>query len=183
VANYIRRELGAGQVKFIVITPGGTLSVPTGAALLFVFVTSKLLPWMPAIVTVAGGGFLFYWLRNRIKRRKVEQGSTFVASPTELVIGEQAIPRASIEEVRWVDFTHRSNAPRTVNAEYQPGDHGNDDVSFQSSLSVTRVGEGLIPLASGMHASTAEQLAHDLGQTLGGVKVSGGNHYDQLKRI
>jgi hypothetical protein len=37
-----------------------------------------------------------------------------------------------------------------------------------------RVDGELIPLALGMDASTAQQLAHDRAQTLGGVQVSGG---------
>jgi hypothetical protein len=48
-------------VKFIAgFVKPGILAVPAGAALLFVFVTSRLFPRLPWIVTVAAGGFLFY---------------------------------------------------------------------------------------------------------------------------
>ena len=177
MANYIRREIGAGQVKFIVIEPGGTLVVPAGAALLSVFVASRLLPWMPAILVLAGGGFLFYWLRNQIKRRKVEQGPSFVVSPTELVVREHTIPRASIEDVTWCDYSHQSPGVSSAVARFwgnQPDDRGDGNISRESSLSVGTVGGGSVPLAVGMNAWTAEQLAHDLGKTLGGVHVSGG---------
>jgi hypothetical protein len=161
--GYIRRELGAGEVKFIVATiPGGTVAIPAGAALLFIYTASQVSPWLPAVIAVGVGGVLFYWLRIRIKQRAENSGSFFVASPTGLIFGDRTIPRAGIQKVIWTDRSRVSPFPDSVTRHWD------------SDVCVWTVSREPIILAIQMEAGIAERLASELGWALGDVQVSGG---------
>ena len=162
--GYIRRELGAGEVQFIVATiPWGTVVIPAGAALLFIYAVSQVFPWMPAVITVGVGGALFFWLRIRLKRRVERMGTIFVASPTGLIVGDRAIPRALIQELTWLDSSRRSAFPEHSATR-----------RWNTSVTLYTVDRQHIPVAGNMEADLAQRLASELGQALGGVPVSGG---------
>ncbi len=158
--SYIRRELGAGEVKFIVGNPSGFVAIPAAAALLFIFVVYKVFPWMPAVIVLGAGVFLFYRLRIRLRRRAENLSTFYVASPAGLTIRDRTIPRPDIKEVTWLI----GSTPVYVG---HPADRPSD-----CSVHVWTVNES-IPLAIQMQAGTAEGFARALGQALGGVPVSG----------
>ena len=112
------------------------------------------------IAVVAAGGFLFYWLRNYLRRRSEEQAPFFVAASTGLVIGDQTIAQADIREVTWFDSAFRLDSQR---------DHR--DTRTYSGVSVETIDGASITLVFGINTTAAEQLALDVGRTLGGIKV------------
>ncbi len=161
--GYIRREIDAGEVKFIVAQiPSGTLSIPVGAAALFLYVVSKVFPSLPAVITVAGAVFLFYRLRTGIKQRALDAGEVFIASPTGLVTGDSTIPRALIQQVAWTD-----SSPHSPFSDSEAR-------HWMTSVTVETASGPWITVGSRMEAGTAQQLANALVRALGDVPVSGG---------
>lgn len=161
---YTRSALGGGEVKFRVHPPAGNnLLVPAIVGMVFVYLVYKVTPWMPAVLVLASGAYVFYRLRRRLNQIDETSGSFFVASPTGFTIRDRTIPREQIKDV-----TFLLGSPVGVGAHLHPMER-----PANCSVHLTTLAGENWPLAIQMHAGSAEGLARGIAEALGGVPVAG----------
>lgn len=161
---YTRSELGGGGVQFWVgPASSNNLLIPTIAALSFVFVASQVMPWMPAVIVLGAGAFVFHRVRRRLKWIDENRGSLYVASPTGFTIRDRTIAREQIKDV-----TFMLGSKVGVGGHLHPIERPSDCSVHLSTVSGERW-----PLAGHMQEGPAEGLARGIAEALGGVPVSG----------